>query len=228
MCWNNSQPISFNSRMSQMLKPALLNVDALHFRYPDCLLFGGLSFEIHPGVTLVRGGDGCGKSTLLRLLAGTLEPQSGTLCINNVSAHEQPRVYRAQVFWADPQSTAFEQTTVRDYLAVQSSQHAGFDQQILASAIEGLGLEPHIHKALFMLSTGTKRKVWLAAAFACGAAITLLDEPFAALDGPSIAFVMQQLTKAARQTQRAYVLADYVAPAGIALASVIDVGEQAT
>ena len=35
------------------------------------------------------------------------------------------------------------------------------------------------------LSAGTRRKVWLAGAFASGAAVTLLDEPFAALDLPT-------------------------------------------
>jgi hypothetical protein len=48
-------------------------------------------------------------------------------------------------------------------------------------------------KKLFMLSTGSKRKVWLAAGFASGADLLLLDEPFAALDAPSIAFVKELL-----------------------------------
>jgi hypothetical protein len=46
--------------------------------------------------------------------------------------------------------------------------------------------------------------------------------PFAALDKASIGRVMQGLEEAASQTGRAWVLADYMAPAGLRLASVID------
>ena len=75
---------------------------------------------------------------------------------------------------------------------------------------------------MYMLSTGSKRKVWLAAAFAAGAALTLLDDPFAALDQPSIRFVLGLLKEAATDPERAWLLADYQAPPGLSLAAVID------
>ena len=75
---------------------------------------------------------------------------------------------------------------------------------------------------MYMLSTGSRRKVWLAAAFSAGATLTLLDDPFAALDRPSIAFTLAMLHKAATDPARAWLLADYQAPTGLSLASVID------
>jgi energy-coupling factor transporter ATP-binding protein EcfA2 len=72
-----------------------------------------------------------------------------------------------------------------------------------------------------MLSTGSKRKVWLAAAFASGAAVTLLDEPFAALDKASINLVLELLQDAAIHATRAWVVADYEAPRGVPLALTI-------
>ena len=76
-----------------------------------------------------------------------------------------------------------------------------------------------------MLSTGSKRKVWLAAACASGAPLTLLDEPFAALDKTSIRCLLGVLGDAAAQPQRAWVLADYVAPPGVPLAWQLDLGD---
>jgi energy-coupling factor transporter ATP-binding protein EcfA2 len=72
-----------------------------------------------------------------------------------------------------------------------------------------------------MLSTGTRRKIFLAAAFASGAAVTLLDEPFAALDKASINMMLELLQEAASHRSRAWVVADYVAPHGVALAASI-------
>ena len=89
---------------------------------------------------------------------------------------------------------------------------------------ETLFLTPHLHKPLYMLSTGTKRKVWLAAAFASGVALTLLDAPFSGLDLASVRQVMALLEEAAVHSTRAWVLADHQAPAGLPLVQVIELG----
>ena len=61
-----------------------------------------------------------------------------------------------------------------------------------------------------MLSTGSRRKVWLAAAFASGAALTLLDQPFAAVDKASMRVMIEWLNGAA-QAGRAVVVAERIA-----------------
>ena len=75
-----------------------------------------------------------------------------------------------------------------------------------------------------MLSTGSRRKVWLAAAFASGAGLTLLDQPFAALDKASMGVINELLQKAAGHPERAWVVADYVAPPGVPLAGQAELG----
>lgn len=205
--------------------PAVLQVKDLCFRYPQRELFTDWSTRIPPGVTLVRGGDGSGKSTLLRLLAGELPAHAGQLQVNDAHLSNQPIAYRQQVFWADPWSDAFDQMTPLDYFKSVQRLHPGFDEPLLADLIAGLSLEPHLDKHLYMLSTGSKRKVWLAAAFASGAAVTLLDDPFAALDKTSVGFVMALLQEAADHPARAWVIAHYEAPRDVPLAAIIDLGD---
>jgi ABC-type multidrug transport system ATPase subunit len=210
--------------MTQTHSPLILQANALHFSYPNHPIFSNFSASMAPGVTLVRGGDGRGKSTLLRLLAGVLPAQSGQLRIQGVDLGAQPANYKAQVFWAEPRADAFDPLTALDYFELQRSSYADFDDAVLADMTDGLGLQEHLHKQLFMLSTGSKRKVFLAAAFASGAAVTLLDEPFAALDTVSIGFIVAWLESNANDG-RAWVIADYVAPEGLDLAQVIDLGD---
>lgn len=188
-------------------------------------LFANLSIGILPGVTLVQGGDGRGKSTLLRLLAGALPGDAGQLRLNGVPLKEQPEAYRRQLFWMEPRTDTFDQLTPPQYFESVRSRYPGFDSDMVAPLVEGLGLEPHMDKQLFMLSTGSKRKVWLAAAFASGADLLLLDEPFAALDAPSIAFVKALLGGTSACPGRAVVMADYGAPAGVGLAGLVDLGD---
>lgn len=217
------QPIKYSS----IVTPAVLTIENLWFRYPSPQvgILANWSGKILPGVTLVQGGDGRGKSTLLRLLAGTLPADSGQLRLNGVSLKEKPDAYRQQLFWMEPRADTFDQLTPPQYFETVRSRYAGFDADLIAALVDGLGLETHMGKQLFMLSTGSKRKVWLTAAFASGAAVLLLDEPFAALDAPSIAFVKEQLVKISVQADRAAVIADYTAPSGVPLAGVIDLGD---
>ena len=204
--------------------PVLLQVESLAFGYPQRELFTDWSARIGPGVTLVRGGDGSGsgKTALLRLLAGDRPARSGLLRLHGVRLDAQPIAYRQQVFWADPQSQAFERVTALDYFESLRQAYPGFDDRALATLIGGLSLVEYQSKPLYMLSTGSKRKVWLAGAFASCAAVTLLDQPFAALDKASIEFVRQLLAQTADHPARAWVLADYEAPRGVVLAAVIE------
>lgn len=203
----------------------LLQANCLSFSYPERELFLCWSGEILPGVTLVQGGDGRGKSTLLRLLAGALPADQGQLRLNGVALKEKPDAYRRQLFWMEPRTDTFDQLTPSQFFKTIGDRYPGFDPSLIAPLVDGLGLELHRGKQLFMLSTGSKRKVWLTAAFASGAALLLLDEPFAALDAPSIAFVKEQLQRISAQAGRAAVIADYAAPGGVPLAGVIDLGD---
>ncbi|MDI1268676.1 MAG: ATP-binding cassette domain-containing protein [Polaromonas sp.] len=211
--------------MTTPTAPAILEVKGLGFRYPERTLFADWSASLPPGVTLVLGGDGRGKTTLLRLLAGDLAADAGELSIKGITLETRAKDYRRQVFWTEPRTEAFDQMTPAHYFDVQRSTYAGFDDGVLATCVHGLALASELNKQLFMLSTGSKRKVWLAAAFASGAALTLLDMPFAALDKASIGFVLALLQDAAAHPARAFVVADYAAPAGVPLAGVIDLGD---
>jgi ABC-type multidrug transport system ATPase subunit len=205
--------------------PLILQAHGLNFSYPDLALFANFSIKLPAGITLICGGGGRGKTTLLRLLAGELPAQSGQLQINGIDLQAQPEAYKAQVFWNDPRSTAFDPLSLPGYFDLQRSRYPEFDDRVLTDMSKGLALQEQWHKQLFMLSTGSKRKVFLAAAFASGTALTLLDEPFAALDTTSIAFLMTKLKDAARESQRAWVLADFVAPTGLPLVQTIELGD---
>lgn len=197
----------------------VLQARGLGFAYPKKLaLFTNWSVDIAPGVTWVGGDESTGKTTLLRLLAGELSPHNGSLQVNGIPFKEQAQAYRNHIAWVDPRTQTFDGLTPSAYWDGLRQRHPAFADALLTDLIGGLALEPHLPKSLYMLSTGTKRKVFLAGAFASGATITLLDEPFAALDKASIALVLELLQEAAAHPNRAWVVADYVAPVGVGLA----------
>lgn len=199
----------------------LLQIDRLRFAYPEVPLFDGLSAQVPPGATLVLGADSSGKTTLMRLLAGELAAGAGELVLQGVSLQAAPAAYRALVFWGDPRSGALDEQGVQDWLAALPARYPRFDAAALARHIEGFDLQEHLAKRFLMLSTGTRRKVWTAGALASGAALTLIDEPVAGLDKPSIQYLQQALAALAEQPDRAIVVAHYDALAGVPWQSTI-------
>jgi ABC-type multidrug transport system ATPase subunit len=203
----------------------VLQVQDLRFGFAGQWLPLPPQLQIPPGVTWLGGGEGRGKTSLLRLLAGDLRAPGSSLQLDGASLHAQPAAYLQQVAWMDPRNVAFDQVSATQFFETTAARYPDWDAALLADLAEGLGLAAHLEKPLYMLSTGSKRKVWLAAALASGARLTLLDEPFAALDKASIRCVLALLQEAAAHPRRAWVVADYEAPLDVPLAQTIDLGD---
>ena len=97
----------------------------------------------------------------------------------------------------------------------------GFDPAAWQHHADGLGLGPHLHKPLYQLSTGSRRKVGLAAALAAGCALTLLDEPAGALDARSVEYLLRALAALAVHPARAVLVASSDALAGVPFAATL-------
>jgi ABC-2 type transport system ATP-binding protein len=188
---------------------AVLQVHDLAFSYPGRHVFAGWQASFMPGITWVQGGNGSGKSTLLKLLAGALPPLVGTLQVQGVDATTQPLDYRRRVFWCGPGAIAFDHLRPPEYFAFLSGLYPSFDHAVVQAQVTALGLLPFVGKRLQELSTGTQRKVWLAAALAVRTPVVLLDEPLNALDAASLQHVRSQLERCAASTTQAWVIASH-------------------
>ena len=132
------------------------------------------------------GPSGCGKSTLLRIIGGLGPHDSGRLRVAGVT----PAAARAaKMFGLVPQSPALVPwKTVADNVTFLSSLHRGHDahppltQGEIDDLLGAVGLDGFTAAYPHELSGGMQQRVSLVRAFALGAPILLMDEPFAALD----------------------------------------------
>lgn len=199
----------------------MIRLQSISCRLGDHLLFeGGLTFDLHPGLTVIRGGEGRGKTSLLRLLAGRLPPCAGRF----------ERSDALTVVWNDPADAQDELQTARDWLSAQAGCFAQWNDAAAHEAMAAFRLDEHLDKRLFMLSTGTRRKLALVVASASGADLVLLDMPFAALDGRSREALLERL-RCQMSRPALWVVADYECPKGLAIDppntgfGVIDLGD---
>ena len=191
------------------MTPALLQVRGLSFSYPGRHVLTGFDADFGPGLTWVRGSNGSGKSTLLRLLAGALQPLVGSLRVAGIDAEQRPLDYRRQVVWCGPGAIAFDHLRAPEYFAFLRGLYPRFDTARLQQQLDGFGLQPFLGARLSELSTGTQRKVWLAAALAAGTAVVLLDEPLNALDAASLQHLRTQLAHCAADGEHAWLVASH-------------------
>lgn len=150
-----------------------------------------------PGLIAVTGDEGTGKTSLLRRVGEDLRaPAERVDC---------------PALWLDLSLPGQDDQTPQQVWDALQQRCPHWDAPLQQDLVEALDLHPHLGKKLFMLSTGSRRKVALVGLLASGATVTCLDQPFAALDGPSASAIRAFLTEVAEHPSRTWVVADYVA-----------------
>jgi len=201
----------------------LLQARGLGLEIGGACVLQDLNFALYPGLNLIRGGEGRGKTSLLKLIAAQIKPSFGFLGLGGKGASFSP-----EIFYTCPEAETHDPCVAEAWLAHQAAGFSGWQASRLPALVEALALGEHLSKPMFMLSTGSRRKMGLLAAVASGAELTLLDQPFVALDGRSVRVLTEILLEAATQGNRAWVLADYQLPPALhsaVLQSLIDLGD---
>lgn len=197
----------------------------LSFAYPDRPVLTALSCALKAGLTLLTAGEGKGKTSLAKILGGELTAIDGDIWLRDVNCAGNAAVLHQHVYYVDSHTQDYEQMTVNAYIAHVAARFPGTRLDAFAGLAEGLSLTPHLDKQLFMLSTGTKRKVWLAGGLIASADLVVFDDPFAALDFASIRFATGKLNEVfcGNAAQVCIVMA-YEKPQGLQFTQHIDLG----
>ncbi|WP_051367759.1 ATP-binding cassette domain-containing protein [Hamadaea tsunoensis] len=185
---------------------ALLQVDAVTYRYGDLVAVDDFTLVVQPGERLaLRGASGAGKSTLLDLIDGTVTPAAGRIVfagqdITAWSADRRAAMGIARVF-QKPQSA--EWLTVCDNILHGARQHRRQGVHVVrqgAALVNALnanaydlaawaGLRDLADVLAGELSYGQRRRLDLAMAMAVEPMLLLLDEPTAGLSSEEAGFV---------------------------------------
>lgn len=135
--------------------------------------------------TAIVGPNGSGKSTLVKTIAGLLRPMSGTCAV----ARGTTIAYLAQQSELDRGFPA----EVRDVVAMGLwrthgllRRHRAADHARIADALHAVGMEGFARRPIDSLSGGQMQRALFARVLVQDADLILLDEPFNAIDEPTI------------------------------------------
>lgn len=164
-----------------------------------------VSFHIPRGsFTILFGPSGSGKTTLINLIAGLLEPTSGSVTVEGQDIYrldaDERALFRAQHMGIFHQTNYWMHSLdVIENVAMPLYLSGSPKEQALAAArtsLERVGMEDFAHAAPFYLSGGQQQEVSLARSLVANAEIILADEPTGNLDSKSGRHVMDLLSRA--------------------------------
>ena len=177
------------------------------------MLFGGtvhalkdVSFTLKEGDLLtVLGPSGCGKTTLLNIIAGFLNPTSGSISLDEKEING-PGVERGMVF---QQGALFEWLTVSqnvDFGLRMRKENPQKSKKLVDEWLEIVGLQGFGDTPTYQLSGGMQQRVALARCLINDPDLILMDEPLGALDALTREKMQSLVLKIWKETGKTIVL----------------------
>ena len=165
-----------------------------------------VSFTLKKGELLtVLGPSGCGKTTLLNIIAGFLNPTSGTISLDEKEING-PGVERGMVF---QQGALFEWLTVSqnvDFGLRMRKENPQKSKKLVNEWLEIVGLQGFGDTPTYQLSGGMQQRVALARCLINDPDLILMDEPLGALDALTREKMQSLVLKIWKETGKTIVL----------------------
>ncbi len=184
------------------MKPAEVRLERISKSYGNQRVVRDVNLRIREGEFFTfLGPSGCGKTTLLRMIAGFVEPDEGSLYIDDQPVNQVPpwrrdvgMVFQNYALW--PHMTVFE--NIAFGLRERKVPRAEVKTRV-AKALEQVDLKGTEGRRPSQLSGGQQQRVALARTLVIQPRVLLLDEPLSNLDAKLRVEMRLELLKLQRE-----------------------------
>ena len=164
----------------------MLEIRNLSYVTPEGkVILDDINLTVKNRFTAVTGPNGSGKSTLARVIAGIINPTTGSIILDGEDITGMSITERARngVSFAFQQPVRFKGITVRDIISIAAGRELSLDEACEYLSEVGLCARDYIDREINeSLSGGELKRIEIATAFARSTRLTLFDEPEAGID----------------------------------------------
>ncbi len=164
----------------------------------------GVDVTIEAGsIVGLLGPNGAGKSTLMKILTGYLQPDAGTVRIDDIDVLTRTREAQARIGYLPENAPLYPELAVQEYLAMMAEVRRvprGEQRRALADAVQATGLGPMLTRPIHTLSKGYRQRVGLAQAILHRPKLLILDEPTVGLDPTQLVEIRQLIRSLAHSS----------------------------
>lgn len=181
----------------------MLELKNLSKRYGVIRAVDDVSFRVKPGEILgYLGPNGAGKTTTIKILAGLLEPTSGSIFYQGEDVRRKMTAFKRIIGYVPEEPAVYPHLSALEYLELVGRLR-GLHEKLLEKKITGLldvfQLSTDMYSPISTYSKGMTQKVLLAAALLHDPEVLLLDEPLAGLDVATSLVIKDLLKELAQQ-----------------------------
>jgi ABC-2 type transport system ATP-binding protein len=175
-----------------------------------------LSLSIHRGEIFgLVGPNGSGKTTLMKILAGLLQPTSGTGTVAGTPLQDMREIrrkvsYMSTTGWMGLEWPLTAEENMR-FFAMLCGMPISLARQRTEEALRAVSLREDRQKYPSQLSNGMRQRVILARALLLYTPLILLDEPTVGLDPVNVQFMLDLLRGPLHSRGQTIVLTDHQA-----------------
>ena len=167
----------------------ILETKNLTKNYGSARGLSDLSLTLEGGKIIgLLGSNGSGKTTLIKMIAGILQPTSGSITVNGLPIGTETKKIVSYL----PERTYLNSwMRISDILNYFEDFYADFDKENARRMLTALGVNETAK--LKTLSKGTREKVQLVLVMSRKAKVYLLDEPIAGVDPVAREFILETI-----------------------------------
>ncbi len=201
--------------MSYNIKPIPV-VEAVDLckQYGSVQALAGLNLKLMPGeIYGLLGPNGAGKSTLIKIIAGLVEPTSGSVRLLGFDHAIDPVLAKSKIGYVSENSMLYESLTPRDFFEFVASVRKISSEVVnerVARLAPAFGLEQYYDSPIGTLSMGTRQKIAIVAALLHEPSLLLLDEPLNGLDAKTSRIVKDLLSMHSRKNDSAVLFSTHI------------------